>query len=98
MRHAGGLGGVGVGPALALLELYGVIVEELIDGNGRQHEGNGGAGILRSDAVAQALRGGRTPRCAVWPRAKLGRSVPSAPLGIKLRPYIGGSWLDMRSA
>jgi hypothetical protein len=36
--HAGGLAGVGVGPALALLEFYGVIVEELIDGHGRQHE------------------------------------------------------------
>jgi hypothetical protein len=33
--HASGLAGFGVGPALALLEFYGVIVEELIDGHGR---------------------------------------------------------------
>ena len=31
--HAGGLAGVGVGPALALLEFRGVIVEQLIDGH-----------------------------------------------------------------
>jgi hypothetical protein len=35
--HAGGLAGVGVGPALALLELNGVIVEQLIDWHGGQH-------------------------------------------------------------
>src|SRR5258708_25465404 len=32
--HASGLAGVGVGPALALLEFDGVIVEQLIDGDG----------------------------------------------------------------
>src|SRR5690242_12433629 len=32
--HARGLASFGVGPALALLELDGVIVEELVDGNG----------------------------------------------------------------
>jgi hypothetical protein len=37
--HAGGLAGVGVGPALAFLEFYGVVVQELIDGDGRQYEG-----------------------------------------------------------
>ena len=31
--HAGGLAGVGIGPALALLEFRGVIVEQLIDGH-----------------------------------------------------------------
>jgi len=36
--HAGGLTGVGVGPALALLEFDGVIVEQLIDGHGGQHQ------------------------------------------------------------
>jgi len=36
--HAGGLTGVGVGPALALLEFHGVIVEQLIDGHGGQHQ------------------------------------------------------------
>jgi len=36
--HAGGLAGFGVGPALALLEFDGVIVEELIDGYGRQNQ------------------------------------------------------------
>src|SRR5258706_4015153 len=36
--HAGGLDGVGVGPALALLEFDRVVVEQLIDGNRRQHE------------------------------------------------------------
>jgi len=36
--HAGGLAGVGVGPALALLEFHGVVVEQLIDGNRRQHQ------------------------------------------------------------
>jgi hypothetical protein len=43
--HAGGLACVGVGPALALLEFYGVIVEQLIDWHGRQHEGNGSASL-----------------------------------------------------
>jgi hypothetical protein len=38
IRHAGGLARVGVGPALALLEFYGMIVEQLIDWHGRQHE------------------------------------------------------------
>ncbi len=37
--HAGGLAGVGVGPAFALLEFRGVIVQKLIDGHGRQHKG-----------------------------------------------------------
>jgi hypothetical protein len=37
--HARGLAGFGVGPALALLEFHGVIVEELIYGDGRQYEG-----------------------------------------------------------
>ena len=37
--HAGGLAGVGVGPAFALLEFRGVIVEQLIDWHGRQHKG-----------------------------------------------------------
>ena len=36
--HAGGLAGFGVGPALALLEFDDVIVEQLIDGHGRQHQ------------------------------------------------------------
>ena len=36
--HAGGLAGFGVGPALALLEFHGVIVEELVDGDGGQHQ------------------------------------------------------------
>ena len=36
--HACRLAGVGVGPALALLEFDGVIVEELIDRHGRQDE------------------------------------------------------------
>jgi len=36
--HVRGLAGFGVGPALALLEFDGVIVEQLIDGHGRQHE------------------------------------------------------------
>src|SRR6266700_2897050 len=36
--HAGGLAGFGIGPALAVLEFYGVIVEELIDRHGRQHQ------------------------------------------------------------
>jgi hypothetical protein len=35
--HAGGLAGVGVGPALAFLEFDGVIVQELIDRHGRKH-------------------------------------------------------------
>jgi hypothetical protein len=37
--HAGGLTGVGVGPALAFLEFDGVIVEQLVDGNRRQNQG-----------------------------------------------------------
>jgi len=37
--HAGGLAGLGVGPALALLEFDGVVVEELVDGDGWEHEG-----------------------------------------------------------
>ena len=37
--HFGGLAGFGVGPAFALLELDGVVVEELVDGDGGQHEG-----------------------------------------------------------
>ncbi len=36
--HAGGLAGFRVGPALALLEFDGVIVEELIDGHGGEHQ------------------------------------------------------------
>src|SRR5579859_7951331 len=36
--HAGGLAGFGVGPALALLELHGVIVEKLIDGDAGENE------------------------------------------------------------
>ena len=37
--HARGLAGFGVGPALALLEFHGVVVEQLIDGDGGKHEG-----------------------------------------------------------
>ena len=36
--HACGLAGVGVGPALALLEFHGVIVEQLIDRDRGQYE------------------------------------------------------------
>jgi hypothetical protein len=36
--HARGLAGFGVGPALAFLEFDGVIVEELVDGHGRQNQ------------------------------------------------------------
>ena len=35
--HARGLAGLGVCPALALLEFHGVIVEQLVDGDGWQH-------------------------------------------------------------
>jgi hypothetical protein len=38
ISHAGGLAGVRIGPALALLEFDGVIVEQLVDGNRRKHE------------------------------------------------------------
>jgi hypothetical protein len=31
--HSRGLAGVGVGPALTLLEFDGVVVEQLVDGN-----------------------------------------------------------------
>ena len=44
--EAGGLAGVGVSPALALLEFHGVVVEELIDGDAGEQEGPGSAGIL----------------------------------------------------
>jgi len=37
--HTGGLAGVGVGPAFALLEFRGVIVQQLIDWHGWQHKG-----------------------------------------------------------
>jgi hypothetical protein len=33
------LAGVGVGPALAFLEFDGVIVEQFVDGDGRQNQG-----------------------------------------------------------
>jgi hypothetical protein len=36
--HARGLAGLGVSPALAFLEFHGVVVEQLIDGHGRQHQ------------------------------------------------------------
>ena len=36
--HVRGLAGFGVGPALALLEFHGVIVEELIDWHGGQEK------------------------------------------------------------
>ena len=36
--HARGLTGFGVGPALAFLEFDGVIVKELIDGDGRKNQ------------------------------------------------------------
>lgn len=39
IRHTGGLARFGVGPALALLEFRGVIVEELIDRHAGEHEG-----------------------------------------------------------
>ena len=35
--EVGGLARVGVGPALALLEFYGVVVEELVDGDRGKH-------------------------------------------------------------
>jgi len=35
--HVRGLAGFGVGPAFALLEFYGVIVQQLIDWHRRQH-------------------------------------------------------------
>ncbi len=38
--HVRGLAGFRVGPALALLEFHGVVVEELVDGHGRQHQGS----------------------------------------------------------
>lgn len=37
--HVRGLAGFGVGPALALLEFHGMIVEQLIDGHRWQHQG-----------------------------------------------------------
>ncbi len=37
--HARGLAGFGVSPVLALLEFDGVIVEQLIDGHGWEHQG-----------------------------------------------------------
>ena len=36
--HVGGLAGVGVGPAFAFLEFGGVVVEELVDGDGWEDE------------------------------------------------------------
>ena len=36
--HARGLAGFGVGPAPALLEFDGVIVEQLVDGDGGKHQ------------------------------------------------------------
>ena len=39
IRHARGLAGFGVGPALALLEFDGVVVEDLIDRHGGKHQG-----------------------------------------------------------
>jgi hypothetical protein len=36
--HARGLACLGVSPALALLKFHGVIVEQLIDGNGGEHK------------------------------------------------------------
>ncbi len=36
--HARGLASVGVGPALALLEFHGVIIEQLIDRDGRKYK------------------------------------------------------------
>lgn len=38
IRHVRGLAGVGVGPAFAFLEFGGVVVEELVDGHGGQHQ------------------------------------------------------------
>ena len=35
--HAGGLAGVGVGPAFAFLEFGGVVVEELVDRDGGEN-------------------------------------------------------------
>jgi hypothetical protein len=38
IRHTSGLAGFGVGPALAFLELHGVIVKELVDGDRGQNK------------------------------------------------------------
>lgn len=78
--HVRGLAGFGVGPAFALLEFHGVIVEELVDRDRRQDQRVRGR---------RCVRGCRSPRMSTrW----LGRSRlrPYNVLGVEILVLVVG--------